>query len=461
MLTYQDLMTVGAKETDRIEFVRKCIYQHKSSQDYLIARDADLYDKHLNVTIRDYQKLLYTITGKAVPDIYSANYKIASRFFNRFVVQETQYLLGNGITWKSGDEPLGSDFDIRLQEASKRALVCKVAFGFWNLDHVEVFDLLEFAPLYDEEDGALKAGVRFWQVAPDKPLRATLYELDGFTEYIWDDDDGSVLREKRPYVIEVSESEVDGTVIYDGENYPTFPIVPLWGNPHHQSELIGIREQIDAYDLIKSGFANNIDEASEIYWTIQNAGGMDDIDLVKFVERLHTVRAVAVDENGAHAESHTLDIPYAAREAILNRLRDDLYEDFMALDTKSIQGGATTATQIKAAYEPLNAKADQLEYCVHEFVSGLLKLAGKDDEATFTRSIIVNTQEEIQTLIQADGFLDSQYITKKILTLLGDADVVDEEIDKIDVAGLERMIGDEYEVVDVIDEDGNSIGLDT
>ena len=29
----------------------------------------------------------------------------------------------------------------------------------------------------------MKAGIRFWQVAQDKPMRATLYESDGFTEY--------------------------------------------------------------------------------------------------------------------------------------------------------------------------------------------------------------------------------------------------------------------------------------
>lgn len=44
--------------------------------------------------------------------------------------------------------------------------------------------MTEFVPLHDEEDDALKAGIRFCQIAPDKPLRMTLYELDGYTEYI-------------------------------------------------------------------------------------------------------------------------------------------------------------------------------------------------------------------------------------------------------------------------------------
>ena len=164
---------------------------------------------------------------------------------------------------------------------------------------MEVFSILEFAPLYDEEDGSIKAGVRFWQIDSDKPLRATLYELDGFTEYMWKDGDGKVLSEKRAYILNVRESEADGVEVYNGENYPTFPIVPLWANSEHQSELIGLREQIDCYDLIKSGFANTVDESSLIYWTIQNAGGMDDVALAEFVERIRTVHAAAVEDEGA------------------------------------------------------------------------------------------------------------------------------------------------------------------
>ena len=70
----------------------------------------------------------------------------------------------------------------------------------------------------------------------------------------------------------------------------------MWGNANKQSELVGIREQIDCYDLIKSKFANDIDDASQIYWILQNAGGMDDIDLTRFVERMKTVRAAVVED---------------------------------------------------------------------------------------------------------------------------------------------------------------------
>lgn len=451
MYTYQDYLEIDRdNEKAVMEFVRAVIEDHKNSDLYKMAMVAEDYDRHINTTITEYQKLLYTITGKAVPDNYSSNFKLASRFFNRFVTQETQYLLGNGVTWQNdttGDK-MGDDFDNKLQEAGREALKGGVSFGFFNKDHMEVFPVTEYAPLLDEENGALMAGVRFWQLDENKPLRATFYEIDGYTEYIWSArkisdswqiiDTGRGKQPKKAYIQKFRTSEADGMEIYDGENYPTFPIIPLWGNPHHQSELVGLREQIDCYDLIKSGFANTVDEGSIIYWLIQNAGGMDDVDLVKFVERIKTLHAAQVDE-GQTAEPHTIEPPYQSREVLLEKLRSDLYDDAMALDTKNIASGAVTATQIKAAYEPLNSKVDQFEFCVLEFLKEILELAGITDEnPTFTRSVIVNTSEEIGLVLQATSSLDEEYVTRKILTLLGDGDQADEVIERMHADELER-----------------------
>lgn len=442
MLTYQDLLKVPDNDGARMEFVKRVINEHKSSELYRTAVIAEDYSKHRNRTITEYQKMLYDVAGRLIPDVWSANYKMASRFFDRFITQENQYLLGNGITWGSEKTKarLGKDFDEQVQKLGKYALWGAVSFGFFNYDHLEGFSVTEFAPLNDEENGALMAGVRFWQVDASKPLRATLYEIDGYTDYIFNrrktEPRDAVLREKRPYILKVKMTDADGLEIYDGENYPSFPIVPLWGNPNRQSELVGLREQIDCYDLIKSGYANNIDEASIVYWTL-NASGMDDIDLAQFTKKLRELHAVATDDN-VTATPNTISVPYEAREALLEKLRSDLYEDAMALDTKNIANGSTTATQIKAAYEPLNSKTDQYEYCVREFLRDILYIAGIEDEPTFTRSQLVNNQEELSLVVQSAQFLDEEYLTRKILNLLGDGDIADEVLNRISADELDR-----------------------
>lgn len=463
MLTYQDLLAIGDNDRNRADFVKKLINEHKSSVLYKNAQLADDYNRKLNTTIRLYQKLLYTVSGKAVPDNYSANFKIPSAFFPRFVTQENQTLLANGVSWDGNNEDkLGKDFDNKLSQIGLSSLVCGVAFGFYNLDHVELFPVYAkdapcFAPLYDEETGALCAGVRFWQLDGNKPLRATLYELDGYTEYIWrQNSDGEILKEKQKYIIKASGDQTDyveGTLEYIGENYPAFPIVPLWGNPQHQSEIVGLREGIDCYDLIKSGFANTVDEASLIYWTISNAGGMDDEDLVKFVEHMKTVKAAVVDEQGARAESHAIEAPYASREAILDRLEKDLYRDAMAVNTDDIAAGNVTATQIRAAYDALNSKVDQYELCVIDFLQGIMAVAGIDDNPTFTRSQIVNTTEQVQTLMQAAQYLTDDYVTKKLLDLFGDGDLAEDMLKEMDAENASRISELENELKSAQDQD--------
>lgn len=418
MKTYQDFLEIAGKsDRERMEFVLSAINNHKDSDLYKQAVIAKEYDAHRNVTIANFQKLLYTLNGKVIPDNYSPNYKLRSNFFANFITQETQYLLGNGVTLKKEENKakLGAWFDTRLQDAAHDALVGGVSYGFWNLDHLEVFDVTEFVPLLDEENGALRSGIRFWQVCTSKPLRATLFEPDGFTQYIRrSGEEMMILEPKRGYVAVEATSEIDGTELLAYQNYPGFPIIPMYGNRAKQSELVGQREAIDCYDLIKSGFANTVDDASVIYWTISNAGGMDEIDMARFKESMRRIGVGLVDDDGAKAEAHTLTIPVEAREALLSRISDDLYRDFQMLDVTKLQGGQKTATEINAAYQSMDNKVDQFEYCVIDFLQALFKVVGIEDEPSFTRSKVTNQLEQTQMVLLAANYLDDETILNKL-----------------------------------------------
>lgn len=427
MKTYQDLLEIGENEQKRMDFVKSVINWHTTTDLYKTAQIAEDYFCKKNRTILEYQKFLTKVTGEIVPDVYTSNYKLASNFYGRFTTQLVQYLLGNGISFEeeSTKERLGKDFEKKVMRAAKYALTGAVCFGYWNLDHLEIFPVTEFAPLVDEDTGKIRAGVRFWQLEGSKPLRAVFYEEDGFTEYRWENGKGTIVNEKRAYVLNTQYTENGGDEIVEGENYGTLPIIPLWCDDTHQSTIVGLRENIDAYDLIKSGFCNTIDEASIVYWTLNNAGGMDEIDLAQFLQRIKELHGAFVDDN-VTAEPHSINPPIEGRERLLDRIRADLYEDAMALDTKNIADGAVTATQIEAAYEPINSKADDLEYQVTEFIEKILELLDIDDTPTYSRSKIVNIREEIETVIESAQFLNDEYIAKKIVTLLGDGDKIGE-----------------------------------
>lgn len=454
MLTYQDFLEVGEDARNIAEFIRECIREHQTTEQYKTALAADDYDRGLNTTIMNHQKMIVDVTGRFIPDKFSPNWKSASNFFHVDVTQHVQYLLGNGVTWtqEGTAEKLGKDFDTRLTDAGHKAFCGGVAFGFFNLDHLEVFSVLEFAPLYDEETGALMAGIRWWQIDKGKPLRATLYTPNGYTNFLWRTDPKMQVDEtvwtridadiycgtpNIPYIIKTRENAADGVEIVEGENYPSFPIVPLYANKHHESELVSLRNKIDAYDMISSGFVNDLDGAL-IYWIVKGAGGMDDPDLMAFLNRLKTTGAAA-PMDGQEVNPVEVNLPYEAREKLLDRLKVQLYEDAMLMNPDDIRAGNVTATQIRAAYERQNVKADAFEYCVIDFLQNILALAGVEDSPTFTRSTIMNVNEEIQTLVLAAQFLGQEYVTRRILTLLGDGDQVEDVLKQIDAADVARL----------------------
>lgn len=438
--TYQDLIEVLGNERKTIDFCLAAIMEHKNSEDYQTAALAEEYDRNQNPTIKRYKHFLVNMHGNKVEDVWAPNYKIISGFFNRFVTQENQYLLGNGVILQKPEnkKKLGFDFDMRLVDMGRNAIVQKVSFGFFDDGHLRVFKFTEFVPLFDEENGALRAGIRFWQIDDTKPLRFTLYEEDGFTEYLRRKDaETEVLREKRAYIQIVKRSEADGEEIYNYSNYPGFPIIPMYANEHKQSEIVGRQEAIDCYDLIKSGFANTVDEASRIYWILKNAGGMDDdVTFAMFLERMRMTGGANVNsEDGEDATPHTIDLPFEGREKLLERLEKDLYSDFMAFNVQQITSGNATATEINAAYQPFDNKVDKFEACVLDFLGKLFEIVGIEDEPKFNRSKITNQLETTQMVLMAAQYLDDETLLSKLPWL------TQEEITKI----LERKAAENIE----------------
>ncbi len=429
MLTYQDFVEAGV--CHREGFVLEAIERHKSGKAYRTARMADAYDRQENITINSYVQKVFDITGSKLVDFTASNNKIASNFFHRLNTQRTMYSLGQGVSFIDADEvgeedttkeKLGRHFDHDLRTLAYYALIHGVCFGFWNLDRMFVFPLTEFVPLWDEYDGTLKAGIRFWRIDGSRPMQAVLYEADGYTRYQGSRDaDGATderleaVEEKRPYIEKTSYTPADGIEqVIGGENYSALPVVPMWGSRLHQSTLVGMRQAIDSYDLIRSGFANDLTDCAQIYWLVSNAGGMSDKDLQKFLDRLKINHVALVDsDDGGNAQAYTQEVPYAARQAYLQSIRDGIYEDFGALDVHTVAAGATN-DHIDAAYQPMDEEASDFEYQVSEFIQQLLALMGIDDAPVFKRTRVSNQKEQADMVMSEAQYLDRETILRKL-----------------------------------------------
>ena len=407
MLFYQDYTAAE----DRTAFLARLIRETKGSAAFARALEADAYFRGENPaiarkTVLKARKLeTRDETGRrrtrCVTEDVVGN-RIGSGFLYRFVCQQNQYLLQNGVTLPPAVRArLGSGFDRRLSQLGERALLQGVAFGYWNGAALEVLDaargpLSGFAPLWDELTGALRAGVQFWQSAPERPLYARLFEEGRIT----------LLRLRG-----------DGCEVLEERACRGLPVIPLFANAEHRSELTpAIRAKIDAYDRILSDFADNLDRANDVYWVLNNFGGTTD-DIAEMLAEISRLKAVANLSDGtgggSTAEPHTIEVPYEARRTALELLEKALYDDYMALDLRALTGGSLTNVAIRAARANLDLKSDRYEWQVTEFLQGLLGYLGvRTEEIRFQRQQLENALETVQAIALARDDIDRRTALK-------------------------------------------------
>lgn len=396
-VSYQDFEKVSDGEIGK--FIGSLITDHRASDAYKTAVMADEYDHQRNRTIMQFMSYVYSETGQKLPDPTAANNRIACNLFTRLNTQRSTYSLGNGLSFsgKQVKEKLGEGFDTKLFQAAYFSLIHGASYLFWNCDHMDYFKLTEFAPLIDENDSSLRAGVRFWQVSQEKPRWAVLYELDGYSKWKTGEDGDFVLVEKKqPYVKVYAENKAQGR---------------------------RMKGAIDSYDLVRSGFANDLQECSEIYWIVNGAGGMRANDMKKFRDRLKFSHVALADEgSGVTITPHTQNIPTEARMAFLKEIRAGIYENFGALDVHAVAAGATN-DHIDAAYQPMDENADDFEYQIIECVTALLELqgiTGPEAVPTFKRNRISNIREQVEIVLEEAQYLDDYLIRRKLPNLTPD-----------------------------------------
>lgn len=421
MLTYQDF----EKATDRIAFIARVISEHRGGADYRTAEAADLYDRQLSPTMSQVTTLYDgKDAGKA---------RICCNLFARLNTDRVSYLLGNGISFTRTEkrrnaagvmidvdvtkEQLGSAFDEGVFDWARFALIHGKCFAFWDLDRLHVYPITQFAPIWDEETGALRAGVRFWRIDSQKPMNVILYETDGVTKYkSREGTTGLDLVEtepKRAYKTRVTSTEASGVIAEEGENYGMLPVIPMYGNKKRQSTLVGMRARIDSIDLVASGFARDMADCTKIYWLIQNCGGMDAEAKKKFLDEIREDHIANVDTAGFDGDPrgalspYVQDVPYQGNEAYLNYARGALYEDFGAVDVHTIAAGATN-DHIDAAYQPMDNEVDEFEKEVTRAIRQLLKLIGIDDTPKYKRNRVSNVKEQIEAVMLEARLLDDE-----------------------------------------------------
>lgn len=427
-LTHSDLIKCGKDEEKRMRLVETAILDFQQSEEYKWAEKASKYYDIENPEIEAVEKIIYDMKGIAHRDLISPNNKIRNGYFPSIIDGHVSHLLANGISFSDGKKKkLGNAFDDVSKAIYRESLVCGCAYGFYNGEKTIRLPYLNTAQLVDDYTGALTDAVYYSQIADNKPKVYTLYEPDGFTEYVQEENERMEIKTpKTPYSYFSVGNIAEGEYFRMFDDGSRLPIMPMYSK-NKKSMLVGSLDKLVAIDLMSSQLVNNVSQSELIYWVLKNYGGNDNIADANFIVNLIKSHIIHVDDDGS-AEPHQITVPFDANDAAFRRLKSELYLCMHGVDHEVLRSGNPTATEIESAYTEQRNFSGIMESHVFDYVRGIMDIAGIDSNETITVEYneTINTSEAIQNTIASAQWLGDTATTKRLAMLNGLSDEYEE-----------------------------------
>ena len=468
MITYQDY----ERAENKTKWLQNALISYRNSKEYKKAVDEQEYMAGRNVEILKVKRVLYNMAGLPENDFTKHNAQIRNRMIHRLVTDRCSYSLGNGISFASKKKKvvngetktvdqvkdmLGPKFDRMLNKTAYWAQGNGESYLYVHMGHKKqeweytLFKKTEFLPLYDENTGALRGGVRFWSLDWGKrPITAVLYTEEGYTKYKTPEKKYGISalelsEDLKPYLETVEESEAFGEEVIGTGTVTTLPIFPMYSGENRASALDNLKPIIDAYDMVLSGFCNDVEDIPQVYWLISGAMGMTEDDKRQLLDRLILQHMAVVDGENSKMEGFTQEVPYEARERCLKQLKNQMYENWGGFDVHTVEAGSTN-DHIDAGYWPMDEEADAFEYEVIDFVQQILGMMGVEDTPQFKRNRVSNQNEQTQMVVSAANWLDDQTILEKLpFITVDEVDVIMARKDAESYSRFDEMQTDEEE----------------
>lgn len=401
-----------------------------------------------------YRVFYYNADGQLVEDKTRSNVKIPHPFFKELTEQGTQYTLSGDEPFVLSDVPeLQKELDNRfnynddfIDELSEVITDCQTKGFAYMYALKDSTDCMKFTCA--DGIGVVEVEARFADDKKDHIIYWYVERIDKEGKRVkkimdWDDEqvyyyvqtdegeiktDTSVEINPRPHIL--YKFEGDEKTYYERLGF--IPFFRLDNNKKQTSNLKTIKSLIDDYDLMASSLSNNLIDFDTPIHVVKGFEG-DNLDELQ--QNLKTKKIVGVGSEGG-IEVHTIDVPYAAREAKLALDEKNIYRFGMGLNLSGLKDtSATTNIAIKAAYSLLDLRCKHLERNIKRFLRKIVTVVigeinekeGTDYQISdvyfkFTHEVMSNEQENIQ-----NELTEAQKKQIEINILLNLANVFDQE----------------------------------
>lgn len=360
-----------------------------------------------------------------------ADNRIAHNFHQLITDEEVDYILsydpiidvGSNETNKKVFDCLGDDFLKKSRALAVEACNAGLAWLHYWVDTKEKKVCYALVPtdqviaiMEDSLEEKIKNLIRYYPIERKIGLiKRTFLRVE-----VWD-------KEKCEYMIfpgdrdsfSLGGQQDDGTLYH---SFGSVPFIPFANNNRKQSNLKKYKGLIDAYDIVVSGYVNDVMDIQQVIYILENYAGTD---LASFLSDLKKYKTVSVGDDGIEGSKGDLrtlaiDIPVEARNSLLDFLKKQIYTAGQALSRDVTSVGNASGETLKFFYRDLDLKVGDKEV---EFISGYKELirvicAYKKISIsgpigiTFTRNRISNDQETAQICKDSVGVIPTKLIWK-------------------------------------------------
>ena len=199
------------------------------------------------------------------------------------------------------------------------------------------------------------------------------------------------------------------------------PFIPFKNNELETDDLKPIKDLVDVYDKVYSGFVNDTDDVQEVIFVLTNYGGQDKQE---FLQDLKQYKLIKMDNDGMGDQSNVttlaIDIPAEARTLILERTKQQIFISGQGVNPETDKLGNSSGVALNFLYSLLELKVGNMETQFRSGYATLVKLilrylGAKEDvkiKQTWTRNSINNDTEMAQVVSSLSAITSRKNIAK-------------------------------------------------
>ena len=393
----------------------------------------------------------------------NADNRVPSGFHGLLVNQKASYMFTSPPTFDVGSDQgnkdltafLGDEFAKVCKDLCVNASNCETGWlHIWRKEDGTGFDYAvvpseEVYPVYSKRLKKELIGVMrsYGDVDTETGKTYIIYEYWTATEcQVARREEGQTVEELKPYLLfGYSDGSIGNIYRHEIGEIPWFPFP---NNNVGTSDLKPIKQHIDTYDKVFSGFANDLEDIQEIIFVLTNYGGQD---LHEFLSDLKHYKAIKVEDDGDGTQGGvstlSIEIPVEAREKLLELSRKCIFEQGQGIDPDPQNFGNSSGVALKYLYSLLELKSGlqetEFRLAFGRFIRCVCRLIGvkiKDDKIiqTWYRTSVSNDLETAQIASQSKGII-SDYTILKNHPWVDDPDQEQQQIDAEEQKAQEKL----------------------